>query len=367
MNIILKTKPESYHVVSLAKDEKTANDLSENGLDFLLAENNTVKLFPDNLLLVSDKIAYSKLISCSNYDVFELYPDGFLTRVCDCNSCENVFFVTGACNSNCIMCPSPLKMRINAKPVDIDNLISIAKHMPADINHITVTGGEPFMAGKDIFRLFDYCGTKFEETEFQILTNGRIFALKEYCSLLQETLPVNSIIGIPLHGSIAEIHDAVTQAPGSFIQTVTGIRNLLSLGFRVEIRIVVSRLNIYNLDALAALITKLFQQTDHVSIMALEMTGNAFANEKSVWIEYRESFRYVKPAILTLIKSGIDTVLYNFPLCTVDQEFHTICAKSISTEKVRFGAHCLECSKRDACGGVFSGTFRLEKDYLKSL
>lgn len=52
---------------------------------------------------------------------------------------------------------------------------------------------------------------------------------------------------------------------------------------------------------------------------------------------------------------------YNFPLCAVDREFWPICAKSITGYKVRFPESCGICAVRDACGGLFTGSYRLAK------
>ena len=125
------------------------------------------------------------------------------------------------------MCPSPNQSRKNCPTANIDALIEIGRHVPQNIRHITVTGGEPFIAGKDIFRLFQFCREKFTEAEFQVLTNGRIFAIDEYSQMLWETIPDNEMIGIPVHASSETLHDRISQTPGSFEQTIQGIRNLL--------------------------------------------------------------------------------------------------------------------------------------------
>ena len=56
-----------------------------------------------------------------------------------------------------------------------------------------------------------------------------------------ETVPDNSIVAIPIHGSNAQINDMITQSKGSFAQTVKGIKQLLKANIRVELRIVVSK------------------------------------------------------------------------------------------------------------------------------
>lgn len=41
-----------------------------------------------------------------------------------------------------------------------------------------------------------------------------------------ETVPDNSIVAIPIHGSNAQINDMITQSKGSFVQTVKGIKKI---------------------------------------------------------------------------------------------------------------------------------------------
>lgn len=102
------------------------------------------------------------------------------------------------------------------------------------------------------------------------------FSVVEYSIRLKNTVPNHTLIGIPLHAATSSLHDHITQVPGSFIQTVQGITNLLKQGLRIEIRIVVTKLNVMDLKNLAAFIAENFKGIDHVCIMAMEMTGNAY-------------------------------------------------------------------------------------------
>ena len=223
------------------------------------------------------------------------------------------------------------------------------------------------MLGVDIFDFLDFLKKKFIYTEFLILTNGRIFSVWEYCKKLMDTIPDFTILGIPIHGSSACVHDYITRVDGSFVQTKRGIQNLLKLGIRIELRVVVSRLNIKDLSNIAKLIKEELEGVEYVSIMAMEMTGNAKKYQDDVWISYSEAFNGVRNAVKLLIESGIDVKLYNFPLCTVDKKFWTLCEKSISSDKVRYTEECNQCKQKDACGGVFAGTYLLEKDDLEPI
>lgn len=367
MNVRLTKHSCGFRIVSLAKDEMTRDDLLADNIDFIYLSSAEISIFPENILLSTDILVAEKLGICNNYDVFELWPDGYLRQCYNDSSSDNYFFVTGKCNSNCIMCPSPDEARRNSEQADVDRLIEIAKHIPSDVRHLTITGGEPFMAGERIFEFFKYLQEKFVNTEFLILTNGRIFAVKKYTELLQQTMPTNTILGIPLHGSNSLSHDTITRSENSFIQTLSGIKRLLALGIKVELRLVVCNLNVCDYFEMAKLIVSEIPNVCYISIMAAEMTGNAYINRENVWIPYKESFSKISKVLMYLLEHEIDVKLYNYPLCTVDKEYWALCEKSISPSKIKYGEECNQCKYRDACGGVFAGTFLLERNELKAI
>lgn len=360
MKISIPSYQGGHKVVSIALDEQTKDDLLSEDVIFWYVCDHGIVEYPGEISITDDKETVDGFMSCHNYDVFIISENGSVFMSYNSSSTENLFFVTGKCNSNCIMCPSPEHMRRSGEEANIDLLIDIASHIPADAPHLTITGGEPFLAGKDLFRLLNYCKQKFTCTEFLILTNGRIFAIDEYCQLLHKTIPGNTYLGIPIHGASAEIHDSITQAPRSFQQTLTGLKKLHNMGIKLEIRIVVCRNNLLDIEGIAKLIAKQLPNVDRVCIMSMEMTGSAFINRDKVWIPYSESFMYVKKAVDRLASAGINVKLFNYPLCTVEERYWTLCEKSISGYKVRYGKDCDQCSVKASCGGVFAGTLNLE-------
>lgn len=365
MSIVFDEYNHGYRIVSIALDEETKCDLLNDELDFIFVSEDSIVLYPDNIVLKANCNFYVEELH--NYDVFELYPNGDFRRVFDMCSADNYFFITGKCNSNCIMCPSSEYSRRHGKDSYAGNLIEIAKHIPTSVNHLTITGGEPFLIGNEIFDFLLYLKEKFEYTDFLILTNGRIFSIDKYAKMLKDVLPLNCTVAIPVHAANSEIHDMITQSNNSFIQTITGIKRLLSLDINVELRIVVSSLNADDFYDIAKLIVCELEHIKYVSIIAMEMTGNAAVHKKTVWIPYKQASDKISDGILYLIKNGIDVKLYNFPLCTVKKEYWTLCEKSISSDKIRFGEVCDNCKMRSACGGVFSGTLSLVKEELEAI
>lgn len=356
-----------YRIVSLACEASVKEDLLADELDFIYLSEDDVRIYPENIIVSENKHVIELLRRAHNYDVFELWENGKLVECYDDSSIDNYFFVTSKCNSNCVMCPSPDAFRKAGENTRVETLIEIARHIPGDTPHLTITGGEPFMIGKDIFHFIEFLRDKFEYTEFLILTNGRIFALDSYTQKLRETLPENSIIAIPIHGSNGQIHDSITQVDGSFAQTIQGIKKLLEAGIRIEIRIVVSKMNAADIYNIAKMISDELAGVEYVSIMAMEMTGSARLNMDKVWISYRRAANAIEKSVMLLLENGIDVKLYNFPLCTVNRKFWTLCEKSISPDKVRYDVVCDNCKMKKSCGGIFAGTIYMEKGELEAI
>ena len=357
----------SYRVLSLAFNKDVKMDLLKNQLDFLYITDEEAVLYPENIIVSEDRDVIEKLHRAGNYDVYELTENGKLIEYYNDKSIDNYFFITAKCNSNCIMCPSPDNSRKNGGSSSIENLIEVAKHIPADTPHLTITGGEPFMVEEKLFKFILFLKEKFENTEFLFLTNGRIFALDSYVKQLKACIPENSVIGIPIHGSTAEIHDGITQTVNSFYQTISGVKKLLRENLKIEIRIVISKLNAEDIVNIAKMIVESMQGISHVSIIAMEMTGSAYVHREKVWIPYKQVAKALEEGVFLLLKNGIDVKLYNFPLCTVKKEFWTLCEQSISPNKVRYADECEKCRMKSICGGVFAGTISMERGELEAI
>lgn len=369
MGLRFKNYDLGYRIVSLALEICVMDKLSSQGLEQIYVDENRgeILLLPEAILLSREQADLELMRSYNNYDVFEIWENGVLVRKYNDRSGDNYFFITGKCNSNCIMCPSPEYSRRTSEMIPFEGLMKLAEHIPSDVPHMTITGGEPFLMGEQIFPFLRYLKEHFAETEFLFLTNGRVFAIERYLQQFCENAPDNSIVAIPVHGSCEEVHDRITQTAGSFAQTRQGVRGLLKKGVPVEIRLVVSKLNVHHFCQIAELIIREFRGIEYVSVIAMEMTGSARQNLREVWIPYRETFACIADGVRSLVEHGFDVKLYNFPLCTVEKPFWTLCEKSISESKVRFAEACSVCRYQKDCSGVFAGTLQLERDELRPI
>lgn len=292
-------------------------------------------------------------------DVLEISPYGVIYDRYTSGSDDCTIYISSRCNSNCVMCPISEPERAHDKVSSLMSLLEFTRYIPPSTEHVTITGGEPFLLGTDIFQLLGYLKEHLPGTRFQLLTNGRVFADRDYTRCFVETRPHYTTLGIPIHGSDAERHDAITQSDGSFLQTILGIKHLLRYGERIEIRFVVSKLNADDITGMAQMIIREIPDISSVKIMGLEMLGNAAVHQDQVWIGYREAFAASGKAVDLLMQHGIDVEFYNFPLCMVDRKFWGIYRKSISDYKIRYKGECSYCMEKNNCGGFFAGTIRL--------
>ena len=291
-------------------------------------------------------------------DTVIIHENGNVQKLFDRASYSHTIVTTNRCSSNCIMCPYTSNQRRNSQHQNIEMLIDEVNYLPDNTEHIIITGGEPTLIGIDFFRLMSKIKERFPNISCLLLTNGRVFASSKAVELAAETFPVSTQVAIPIHSADENLHDAITQSKGSFRQTLSAIRRLLSEEFFIEIRIVVSGLNIESMDCIAEMITEKFPQVSLVNFMGVEICGNAALNSDSVWINYSTAFKKCEAAVGKLIRAGIDVGLYNFPLCSVSIRFHGIYKKSISDYKVRFDTLCESCTKKELCGGFFASSLK---------
>lgn len=366
MIIKIKECDLQYHIASFTKNEDILKEMLDKNYTVAYLKDNNLTLYPMNKEIILTNEEKEQLSKVADYSIFEMIP-GNVYIYYDAASLDNALFITNRCNSNCIMCPVSSIVRKNDPIENISTLLKISSQIPSDSAHITITGGEPFLLRKDIFTLFKYLKDHLNNVEYLLLTNARALSNKEYFELFKQTIPDRLLIGIPIHGSNAEKHDTITRAKGSFKQTLMALHHLISTHIRVELRIVVSRLNMDDLEQIAKLIVKECKGVYTVKFIGLEMLGNARRNLNDVWIDYKESFSKMKSAIDLLVKNEIDVGIYNYPLCCVDQPYWSLCEKSITDYKVRYLPQCNQCIKKDACGGMFSGTYNLMKGVIKPI
>ena len=339
-------------------------DLFEKGYKGYIFDNKPKNIDLNKINYCSHVKDYQSLL---DFDVVEIVNNKTIRVLYRDDSEDNAIVVTNQCNSNCIMCPDSDAVRNTKENPDIKKLLEQIRCIPDDTKHITITGGEPGLLKENLLKLLEECKRYLPNTEFLILTNGRVFSNTDFTNKLEESIPNNTRIAIPIYADNEDMHDEITRVKGSFRQAVVGIKKLIEKNIDVEIRVVVLKKNYKYLEKIANFIVKELPEVKMVNIMALEMTGNAYKNREQVWINFGEVKEYLYKACITIIKSGIITNLYNFPLCNLDERLYSVAHRSITDYKIRYKEKCEECRAKKNCGGFFNSTINVKDIEVKPI
>lgn len=335
-------------------------------------EGYSAYIFQDKLPTINlNGISYCSEIdeidTLVDYDVVEIIYGQHIRVLYRSDSDDNAIVVTNQCNSNCIMCPDSNLIRKNKNNPCIDKLLELVECIPDDVRYLTITGGEAGLLKDDLVKLLSKCKECLPNTEFLLLTNGRVFANTEFTNKICDNLPRNIRIAIPIYAPNEELHDEITRVKGSFRQAVVGIKKLLSKCVDVEIRVVVQKKNYKCLEDIANFIKKNLKEVVIVNFMALEMLGNSYKNKEDVWVNFLEVKDYLYKACIKVISAGIQVNLYNFPLCNLDKRLYGLATQSITDYKVLYKEECQGCKAKGNCGGFFFSTINMKDIEVKPI
>ena len=285
-------------------------------------------------------------------DVVLVNPDGSINFLWESAQLNNAFFLTSACNCECLMCPQPPQPHSPEHFAISQAVLKLVD--PGYSGEVCLTGGEPTLLGDKFISFLGQCAQTLPEAYVIVLTNGKRFADFEFASQVASLGLRQLMICVSFHADVDELHDRIAGGEGSFVLTQRGLHNLAKLGQRIEIRCVVNRLNADRLAEIAWHIYRNYPFADHVTFMALEMTGYAVKNKDEVWVdplEYRDS---LEEAVRCLHRGGIYVSVYNHPLCLVTPWTRSFARQSISAWKNSYLSCCQGCSGISSCCGVFT-------------
>lgn len=355
MNLFLKDYHETPRLTGIRYGMEDSSYPHEQ---IIIGESST-KFKSDGKILTEEQSAVLRKLD--NGDIISLNDLGVLHRIYSAAEKDATIYMTGHCNSNCIMCPTTEEERRHSEGLPDDWLEEFLEMLPNDLNHVVVTGGEPTLRLNMFLHVMHRLAERFPRIETLLLSNGRSFASELLVKKLIEFCPQHLCVAIPLHGDTAELHDRITRSEGSFRQTLLGLKHLMAEGIAIELRIVVTKWNCNHLTKIAELICKELPNVHVVNFIGMETRGNCALHFDDLFMPHEEAFACMKPAIHQLLQNGIDAGIYNFPLCSVEPGYWGICRKSITPEKIRYPKACEKCSVKGACGGFFNTTLSMAK------
>ncbi len=274
--------------------------------------------------------------------------------------------VWNKCGNRCVMCANTVsfnrgpsaRYRLRAQIGRFERYLAgvpaYAKNAgnPAALN---LTGGEPAQ-NPDFLKLLAYFRKRTPGRELALLSNGRRFCDADFAkaALLAGGKPFS--VAVPLHGAGPASHDAVTRVPGSFRQTLAGLRNLFAYkrpGQTVEIRLVLHRGSVKNLGPLLRLLLREFSGFGGWRAVALhyELVGRAARGSTALDLGLEASAAAVN-ACAPLIKKFGEFRLYHFPLCLLKPVLRAKAWVSLPPEDRAYPPACGACAVKGSCVGL---------------
>lgn len=262
---------------------------------------------------------------------------------------SNAIFLTERCNCNCIMCPQPPK---NDSIVRLAELLEFIKCLPDQLEELAITGGEPTVCRDEFLTVLEAL-KKINCGHIHVLSNARLLSESAYVDEITSLCMQNLTFGVPLYASNPTFHDYIVQSRGAFDQTVDGIFNLARNNVPVEIRTVIHKQTYQGLLSLAEFVYFNLPFIYHYALMGMEHMGYVKKNWDLLWINPLEYQNELLKTIQYLYRRGVNTSIYNLPLCLLDKKLWPFARKSISDFKETFTDACNSCSVKSECSGLF--------------
>ncbi len=214
-----------------------------------------------------------------------------------------------SCNNRCMFCVQGDK-RDHHGPRPLQQvLVDLEEGRTLGATGVVFTGGEPTLQ-EDLLAAVER-SRELGYEQIQVQSNGRLFAYPKVCRRLIQAGATE--FSPALHGSTPEIHDRLTAAPRSHVQTVRGIRVLVALGQRVITNSVITSVNHQDLPALAGLLVELgvFQ----FQFAFVHILGTARRNREWLVPRKREVMPYVRKGLDIGRAAGVRCMTEAIPYC----------------------------------------------------
>lgn len=297
---------------------------------------------------------------------------------------ERVHIPLGAtCNNHCLFCMEEdrdARSRVNGAMTAERVRRILDRHQGAE--EVCFTSGEPTLNPQlpEFIRWARSAGCH----RVSLMTNGRRLGYVPYAQTL-----VRAGLGrvyVSIHGSTAVMHDGLTRCPGSFEQTVAGLRVAASLeGVDLHTSTVITRRNVADLLPIYEMLVDI--GVGQVVFNALQINGGAATHFGRMVPRYEEVRRQFDRVLTLAHDGGRRAFLVDVPPCVTHglpdrnrgfmekhlhyevkvpgiqpagaapcDGFDGVC--SVATESLdaafrTFGPDCPSCRYRPVCPGVY--------------
>ncbi|MFW6014415.1 MAG: radical SAM protein, partial [Candidatus Nanoarchaeia archaeon] len=199
--------------------------------------------------------------------------------------------ITGLCNNNCLFCLDGGRPdRYHKKTEDVKN--EILEGYKEGATKLILSGGDPTIH-PDLIKFVEY-GRELGYKKIQVITNGRMFASKDFTNrIISAGLDE---VTFSLHGHNRMLHDTLTRVPGSFRQVVKGVNNVKEHNIIINTDTCVTKLNYRGLaNTMRFIVEKLGIR--EVNLMVMLPQGNAWKHKNKVICKYEDIAPYINKVV----------------------------------------------------------------------
>lgn len=271
-------------------------------------------------------------------------------------------YVGFQCNNNCIFCSEADENVENIRNKSFKEIKEELRLIRKKYDFVSIMGKEPTIRS-DIFDIIKFA-KRLKFRQLGITTNGRMLSIPGFTQKLLDS-GINQV-GISLSGATAACHDKQTQVPGSFNQTIMGIKNVLKYK-KPEVSLLVNlpmdRQNYTQLKNELILLTNIGVR--EINILNIEPLSLRSRSKKMV-LPMAKLGRFVFELLKNegyLKNDKIKILLIEFPPCCLPKEgrkYFFPCLEK-NNNKVRIPL-CRSCQYSKNCDGILDTYLELYQD-----
>ncbi|MCX6746267.1 MAG: radical SAM protein [Candidatus Parcubacteria bacterium] len=274
--------------------------------------------------------------------------------------------LTNLCNEKCLFCNFP----DDCRTLSLDE---VKKEIETSITDgsVTFTGGEP--------TIFQYLK---EAISYAKQKNIKNIELQSNCFLLADINKAKELkqagltgVFVTIHSDNEKIFEQVTQVLGSFQKNLQGIKNLIDLGIKVRINIVINSLNYKDLLSITKFIYDKFPQIESIDYSFVVPVANVLQRPyllpkiNQVVPYLKKAYEFCQENKINFSNPGCGV-----PLCFIPEykenslEYNILKSskqndviKDNQTEKIKF-PKCQDCEFDQYCLGFWPNYIKIHGD-----
>ena len=225
-----------------------------------------------------------------------------------------------ACNHHCLICPHRKKEDRQLSLAQVECIISAAIKNRG-IKRVVLSGGEPVMHPE----FFEICAYLAKNGLYiKVLTNGTYLASDEMLRKLYRFVPAESVtFTVSLHSHLEETNDYLAGRQGSYRQTLAAILKLNQLGYRVQIKHCVNKVNYLHLTEYLLWAEKELPVSIPINICNIDYCGMTEEKLRICAVSLTKVGRQLARALRKMSGAGAHRQIFisDTPLCTLPRRF----------------------------------------------